>query len=65
MWLSYDLLTVVPDYRRITYRGDSLVSDEIDSLYECSVDGDAASFSIGDTVMGILWMVPRPGASSF
>ena len=62
---SYDLSKIVPDFRRITYGGDYYVSDEMDSLSDCSVDGDAAHFSIGDAGMGILLMVPRAGASSY
>ena len=61
---SYDLSTVVPESRRITYRGDSYVSDDMESLSECSVDVDAAHFRISDTRMGIFLMVPRAGASS-
>ena len=56
---SYDLSTVVPESRRITYGGDYCVSDDMESLSECSVDGDATHFRIGDTGMGILFMVPR------
>ena len=59
---SYDLLTVVPESRRITYGGDSCVSDNIESLSEYYVDGDAALFRIGDTGMGIFLMVTRAGA---
>ena len=61
---AYDFLTIVPDYSRITYGGESFVSDEMESLSDCSVDGDAAHFSIGDTGMGIFLMVPQAGASS-
>ena len=61
---SYDFSTVVPDYIRTTYRGDSCVSNEIESLSDCSVEGDAAHFSIDDTGMGIFLMVKRSGASS-
>ena len=41
MRLPYDFLTLVPDYRIITYGGDSCVSDEMESLSDCSIDGDA------------------------
>ena len=61
---SYDFSTVVPDSRRITYGGDSCVSDSMESLSEGSVYGDAAHLMIGDTGMGILLMVPRAGESS-
>ena len=65
MRLSYDFLTVVPESRIIAYGDDSCVSDEMESLYDCSVDGDAAHFSIGDTGIGVFFMVPQAGASSF
>ena len=55
---SYDFFTVVPEYRRITYGGDSCDYDEMESLSDCSVDGDATNFSIGDTGMGIFLIVP-------
>ena len=58
MRLPYDFLTLVPDYRIITYGGDSCVSDEMESLSDCSVGGDAAHFSIGDTGIGIFLMLP-------
>ena len=61
---SYDFLTAVPDSSRIKYGGDYCVSDDMESLSECSVDGDAAHFRIGDTGMGTFLMVPRAGASS-
>ena len=61
---SYDFSTVVPESRRKKYGGDSCVSDEIYPLSDCSVDGDAENFSIGDTGMGILLMVPRAVAFS-
>ena len=56
-------LTVVPESRRLTYGGDSCVSDEMELFYDCSMDGDAAHFSIGDTGMGVFLMVLRSGAS--
>ena len=62
MRLSYDFSTVVPESRRIPYRVDSCVSDEMDSLSECSVDGDTPHFSIGDTGMGTFLIVLRAGA---
>ena len=62
---SYDFLAVVPDSRRVTYGGDSCVSDEMESLSGCSVYGYAAHFSIGDTGIGIFWMVPQDGALSY
>ena len=55
---SDDFLKVAPESRRIIYGGDSCVSDDIESLSEFSLDGDAANFRIGDTGMGILFMVP-------
>ena len=58
---SYDLSTVVPESRRITYGGDSCSSDVMESCSKGSVDGDAAVLSIGDTGMGIFFMVPRAG----
>ena len=60
---QYDFLTVVQEYRRITYGGDCCVSDDVEYLSEGSVDGDATHFRIGDTGMGIFLMVPRSGAS--
>ena len=60
---SYDLLTVVPDSRRITYGGDFCLSDVMELCYKGSVDVDAAVLSIGDTGMGIFLMVPRVGVS--
>ena len=60
---SYDILTVVPFSRRITYGGDVCLSDVIESCYKGYVDGDAAALSIGDTGMGIFLMVPRVGVS--
>ena len=63
MRLPYDFSAVVPESRRITYVGDSCVSDYMESLSEGSVDGDAAHFSIGDTGMVIFLMLPRAGAS--
>ena len=44
--------------RHVPYGGDSCVSDDMDSLSECSVDGDAAYFRIGDTLIGIFLMAP-------
>ena len=61
---SYDFSTVVPESRRITYRGDSFVSDETESLSKYFVDGDATHFSIADTGMVMFLMVPRAGALS-
>ena len=58
MILSYDFLALVPESRRITYGGEYFVSDDMESLSECSVDGDAAHFRIGDTGMGIFLIVP-------
>ena len=58
---SYDISTVVPLSRRITYGGDVFSSDVIELCSKGSVDGDAAVLSIGDTGMGILLMVPRVG----
>ena len=61
---SYDFSTVVTESRRITYRGDSFVSDDMEPLYEGSVDLDAAHFIIGYTGMVVFLMVPRAGALS-
>ena len=63
MSLSYDLSTVVPESRRITYGGNCCSSGDIESCYKGSVDGDAAHFRIGDTGMGMFLMVPRAGSS--
>ena len=60
---SYDFSTVVTESRRIKYGGDCCVSDDMESLSEGYVDGDAVHFRIGDTGMGIFLMVPRSGAS--
>ena len=65
MRLPYDFLTLVPDYRIITYGGDSCVSDEIESFSGCYLYGDATHFSIGDTGIGIFLMVPRYCALSY
>ena len=62
MRLSYYFLTVVPESRRITYGGDSCVSDDMESLSEDSVDGYATHFRIGDTGMWTFLMVPRASA---
>ena len=61
---SYDFLTVALESRRIIYRGDSCISDEMEPLLDCSVDGDSANFSIGETGIGMFLMVPQAGASS-
>ena len=60
---SYDLSTVVPYSRRITYGVNCCLSDYMESFSEGSVDVDAANFRIGDTGMGIFLMVPRCSAS--
>ena len=60
---SYDLSTVVPFPRRITYGGDVCSSDVIDSCSKVPVNGDAAVLSIGDNGMGIFLIVPRVGIS--
>ena len=60
---SYDILTVVPESRRITYGGDFFSSDVMESCYKGSVDGYSAVIIIGDTVMGILLVVPQDGVS--
>ena len=60
---SYDLSTVVPESRIITYGGDFCSSDVIDSSSKGSVDGDAAGLSIGNAGIGILLMVPRASVS--
>ena len=65
MRLLYDFLTVVSESRRITYGGDSFDSDDMESLSECSVYGDAAHFRIDDTGMVIFLMVPRAGTLSY
>ena len=58
---SYDISTVVTESRKITYGGDFFSSDVMQSCSTGSVDGDAGFFSIGDTGMGILLMVPQAG----
>ena len=57
----YDLLAVIPLYRRITYVGDVCSSDVIDYCSKVSVHGDATVLNIGDNGMGIFLMVPRVG----
>ena len=57
---SYDFLTVALESRRIIYRGDSCISDEMEPLLDCSVDGDSANFSIGETGIGMFLMVTLP-----
>ena len=59
---SYDFSTIVPESSKITYGGDCCVYDDMDSFSEGSMDADVAHFRIGDTVMGILLMVPQAGA---
>ena len=54
----YDLLTVVPDSRRITYGGAFCSYDVMKYRSKGYVDGDAAVISIRDTGMGIFLMVP-------
>ena len=54
----YDLLTVVPEYRRITYGGVFCSYDVMKYRSKGYVDGDAAVISIRDTGMGIFLMVP-------
>ena len=63
MRLTYDLSTVVPFSRIITYGVDVCSSDVIDLCSKGSVDGDAAVLVIGYTVMGIFLMVPEVGVS--
>ena len=58
---SYDLSTVVPESRRITYGGDFCSPDVIELCSKGSVHGDAAFLSIGYTGMGIFLMVPQAG----
>ena len=58
---SYDISTVVPKSRRITYGGEFCSSDVLESCFKGSVDVDAAVISIGDTGMRILLMVPQFG----
>ena len=58
MRLSYDISTVVLEYRRITYGGDVFPSDDMELCSKGSVDGEGALLSIGDTGMGIFLMVP-------
>ena len=57
----YDIFTVVPLSRRITYGGELFSSYVMESCSKVSVDRDAAVSSIGDTRMGIFLMVPRVG----
>ena len=56
---SYDLSTVVPEPRKITYGGEFCSYDVMESCSKGSVDGDAAVLSIDDTGMVIFLMVPR------
>ena len=42
----------------MTYRGDSRSYIEMEPSSDWSGDGDALHFSIGDTEIGILLMVP-------
>ena len=60
---SYDLSTVVPESRRITYGGDICSSDDVKLCSKGSVDVDAALLRIGGTGMVILLMVPLSGVS--
>ena len=60
---SYDLSTVVPLSKRITYGGDVCSYDVIDSCSNVSVHGDDAVINIGDNGMRIFLMVPRVGIS--
>ena len=60
---SYDLSTIVPESRRITYGGDFCSYDVMESCYKGSVDGGVVVLSIGDTGMVIFLMVPRVGVS--
>ena len=50
---SYDLLTVVPESRRIKFGGYLCSSDVMDSCSKGSLDGYAEVISIRDTGMGI------------
>ena len=43
---SYDLSTVIPLSRRITYGGEVFLSGVIDSCSKVSLPGDAAVFNI-------------------
>ena len=61
MSLSYDLFTLVPDSRRITYWGDFCSSDDMELCYKGSEEGDSVIFRIGDTEMRIFLMVPQAG----
>ena len=56
---SYDLSTVVPLSRKITYGSDVCSSDVIDYCSKVSVDGDSAVLNIRDNGMGIFLMLPR------
>ena len=60
---SYDISTVIPLSRIITYGGDFCSSDVIDYFSKVYVDRDAAVLSIGDTGMGIFLMVSQVGIS--
>ena len=59
---SYEISTVVPESRRITYWGDCFVSYDMDFFSKGSANGDAAQLRIGDTGMEIFLMVPQAGA---
>ena len=56
---SYDISTVVPESRRITYGGDFCSSDVMESCSKGPVGGYATVIGIGYTGMGIFLMMPR------
>ena len=58
---SYDISTVVPFSRRITYGGNFCSSGVMESCSKGSLGGYTAVLSIGDTGMRIFLMVPRVG----
>ena len=64
MSLSYDISTVVPESRRITYGGDFCSSGVMELCFKGSVDGDATVLSIVNTGMGIFLMVPQASVPS-
>ena len=59
----YDISTVIPFSRRITYGGGVCSPDVIESCSKVSIPGDATVFNIGDNGIGIFFMVPRVGIS--
>ena len=59
---SYHFLTVVLEYRRITYGGDSGSHVNMELSSDWFGNSEAEHFRISDTGSGILLMVPRASA---